>query len=130
MRPGAEAGAADQIAPRVTYERELLSGSVIDTVGGLLEAHGIPQKELARRLGVSEARVSRILGGGENLTLNTVAALGRALGVRFAIVPIPFEDRADTPAADDPPPPRWLAHQRRAVAESPTAPGPPSRRRG
>jgi transcriptional regulator with XRE-family HTH domain len=34
-------------------------------------------------LGVSPGRVSQILGGGENLTLRTLAALATALDARF-----------------------------------------------
>lgn len=112
---------------RLVYEQELLSGKITQIVGGLLETHGITRRELARRLGVGESRVTRILNGTENLTLETVAALGLALGLRFAIVPLPLEDRDDTPAAADPPPPRWLAGQRRLVAGQKVAEAPPKR---
>ncbi|MGC1853296.1 MAG: helix-turn-helix transcriptional regulator [Solirubrobacterales bacterium] len=109
------------------YEAELLADSVIQVVRGLMETNGITQRELADRLRVSEARVSRILNDSENLKLSMVAALGRAVGVRFALAPIPFAHRAETPAADDPPPPRWLASQRRLIAETTSASGPRSR---
>jgi transcriptional regulator with XRE-family HTH domain len=115
------------------FEVDLLAGSVIQVVKGLMESHGISQKELARRLGVSEPRVSQILRDGENMKLSMVAALGRAVGIRFAVAPIPFADRSRTPAAEDPPPPRWIASQRRLVAETTTAAGPrpqPKRRPG
>jgi transcriptional regulator with XRE-family HTH domain len=36
-------------------------------------------------MGVSPGRVSQILGGGENLTLRTLAALSTALDARFGI---------------------------------------------
>ncbi len=36
-------------------------------------------------MGVSPGRVSQILGGGENLTLRTLAALSTALDARFDI---------------------------------------------
>ena len=41
--------------------------------------------DLAARMGVSPGRVSQILGGGENLTLRTLAALSTALDARFDI---------------------------------------------
>jgi plasmid maintenance system antidote protein VapI len=44
---------------------------------------GISRADLAARLGVSPGRVSQILGGGENLTLRTLAALATALDARF-----------------------------------------------
>jgi transcriptional regulator with XRE-family HTH domain len=44
---------------------------------------GISRADLAARMGVSPGRVSQILGGGENLTLRTLAALATALDARF-----------------------------------------------
>jgi len=44
---------------------------------------GLSRAELAARMGVSPGRISQILGGGENLTLRTLAALGTALDARF-----------------------------------------------
>ncbi|HEX3239202.1 MAG TPA: helix-turn-helix transcriptional regulator [Solirubrobacterales bacterium] len=106
------------------YEVELLADAVIGVVRGLMESNRISQKELADRLRVSEARVSRILNGdGANMKLSMVAALGRAVGVRFALAPIPFADREGSPAAVDGPPPRWLARQRRLIAETTVAVG-------
>ena len=46
---------------------------------------GITRADLAARMGVSPGRVSQILGGGENLTLRTLAALSTALDARFDI---------------------------------------------
>ena len=43
--------------PRKAFEEELLVGETADTIAALLESLGISQRELARRLGVSEARV-------------------------------------------------------------------------
>src|SRR5690242_16919501 len=44
---------------------------------------GLSRAELATRMGVSPGRISQILGGGENLTLRTLAALATALDARF-----------------------------------------------
>jgi transcriptional regulator with XRE-family HTH domain len=44
---------------------------------------GMSRAELAARMGVSPGRISQILGGGENLTLRTLAALAAALDARF-----------------------------------------------
>ena len=43
----------------------------------------LSRAELAARIGVSPGRISQILGGGENLTLRTLAALATALDARF-----------------------------------------------
>lgn len=93
---------------RRTYEEELLVGEATETVAGMLVSAKITQRDLARRLGVSEGRVSQILSGGENLTLRSLAALGWALGLRFRVDPVPMADRRGTPAQTDPPAPAWL----------------------
>lgn len=111
--------------PHQEYERELLYGEAIETVAALLESHGITQREFARRLDRSEARVSRLLNGGENVTLKTIADVGYALGFRFALVPIPFGDRTDTPAAEDPDPPPWVEKQRCRLCSASRASAPP-----
>jgi AraC-like DNA-binding protein len=123
-RSGKDRAETESTSIRTGYETELLADSVIQVVKGLMETNGISQRELADRLRVSEARVSRILNDSENMTLTRGAARGRAVGVRFALAPIPFDDREDTPAAGDPPPPRWLASQRRLVSETTSASGP------
>ena len=48
-----------------------------------MRERGISRADLAARMGVSPGRVSQILGGGENLTLRTLAALASALDARF-----------------------------------------------
>ena len=85
------------------------------------------QKELARRLELSEPRVSRLLNGRDNTTLRTLADVGHALGVRFALVPIPFEERGGTPAAEDPEPPRWVDQLRRELLAARRAAAPASK---
>jgi plasmid maintenance system antidote protein VapI len=50
-----------------------------------MRERGITRADLAARMGVSPGRVSQILGGTENLTLRTLAALSTALDARFDI---------------------------------------------
>jgi plasmid maintenance system antidote protein VapI len=86
LSPAAEAGGEsphrepESSSARTMYEADLLARSVIHVVKGMMEAGGISQWEFARRLGVSEARVSRLLHDSENLQLSDPAALGRAAG--------------------------------------------------
>jgi transcriptional regulator with XRE-family HTH domain len=77
-----------------------------------MREQGVSQRELARRLGRSEPWISRVLNGRENTTLKTVADLGWALGLRFALAPQAIE-REETPAGCDPELPRWVARQAR-----------------
>jgi len=50
-----------------------------------MRERGLTRADLAARMGVSPGRVSQILGGTENLTLRTLAALSTALDARFDI---------------------------------------------
>lgn len=88
--------------PQVEALTEALSHRVQST----LEQRGLPRRELARRLGVSPAYVTQLLGGRANFTLDTLVKLSRALGLelRCALV--------ESPAG-------------RASAKSPTAPSSP-----
>jgi transcriptional regulator with XRE-family HTH domain len=112
---------------RKEFERELLYEEAIETVAALVKSIGLSQKELARRLDLSEARISRILNGRDNTTLRTIADVGYALGVRFALVPIAFEDRVGTPAEDDRNPPAWIDRQRKELLSTKRAPSPAPR---
>lgn len=96
-------------------------------MAALVESLGISQKELAHRLGLSEARVSRLLNGRDNTTLRTLADVGHALGFRFSLVPVPFEDRSGTPAAHDPKIPAWVDRQRRELLKRTRAKAPAPR---
>ena len=81
----------------------------------MIDLH-LTQREVADRLDLPEPRISRILSGRENLTLKTLADMGWATGLRFEVVAVPLEDVSNTPAADDPPPPRWLVKHAQLVA--------------
>jgi transcriptional regulator with XRE-family HTH domain len=125
MKAGPRKGrAAAEVSPRLAYEKELLRGEAVEMVAGLLKELGISQRNLAERLGVGEARVSRILSGRENATLATLATLGHALGLRFSLVAIPYADRAGTPAENDPLPPPWLEEERQRLAGTDQVAGP------
>jgi transcriptional regulator with XRE-family HTH domain len=99
---------------QLAYEQELLTGEAADMFEALLASAEISQRDLARRLGVTEARVSQLLAG-KNITLHSLAQAGWALGVRFVLIPESMGDaRAATPAADDPEP-QWLSRLQNVV---------------
>jgi len=56
-----------------------------DEINWHMRERGLTRADLAARMGVSPGRVSQILGGGENLTLRTLAALSTALDASFDI---------------------------------------------
>jgi plasmid maintenance system antidote protein VapI len=50
-----------------------------------LKAQNLSQKDLAEKLNVSPQQISKIVEGQENLTLETITNLEKALGIRITI---------------------------------------------
>lgn len=76
----------DLIAAHDGLAEELKSVDVAADLVLLLHHAGKSRAELARALGWSRARVTQVLSGRENLTVQTIAAVTRALGYTFATV--------------------------------------------
>ena len=64
-----------------------LSADVISRLDYVLKTKGISQRELAKRMGRSEAVISRWTTGFPNLTLKTISELSAAVGEPLVIVP-------------------------------------------
>jgi len=56
---------------------------------GIRREQGLSQKEMAKKIGVSQQLISRIEKGGENISLMTLANIGRALDKKVEINFIP-----------------------------------------
>jgi transcriptional regulator with XRE-family HTH domain len=78
---------SDQRAAETQIDEEMLTlvTQLTNEITWCLRERGLTRADLAARMGVSPGRVSQILGGGENLTLRTLAALSTALDARFDI---------------------------------------------
>lgn len=61
---------------------EQMALEVVEHAFKLMKASHMNQADLARKLGVSRARISRILNAHPNLTLRSIAMLGLALGAK------------------------------------------------
>jgi transcriptional regulator with XRE-family HTH domain len=70
-------------AAQVDEEMLALVTQLTNEINWFMRERGLTRADLAARMGVSPGRVSQILGGGENLTLRTLAALAVALDARF-----------------------------------------------
>jgi len=92
---------------RRDYERSLLRLTVAGRIENLLVDLEVSKAELAGRIRKSRAWVSKLLNGRQNLTLDTLAEIGWALGVRWEASPVAMA-RNNTPAARDPTPPNWV----------------------
>lgn len=73
--------------PSEVSEEVRLSADVISRLDYILKTKGITQRELARRMGRSEAVISRWTTGFPNLTLKTIAELSNAVGEPLIVVP-------------------------------------------
>lgn len=63
-----------------------LSFALSDKIDSILREKDISQKQLAKKMGKTEAEVSRWLGGTHNFTLRTIAKISAALGERLIVV--------------------------------------------
>ncbi len=77
------------------YQAERLSLEVTEELARLMTEQGVTKADLARRLGVSKARVTHLLNGTPNMTLKTIAAAAVALEAEVSL-----ELRAPTSADD------------------------------
>jgi transcriptional regulator with XRE-family HTH domain len=77
----------DQRATEKQIDDEMLAlvTQLTNEITWYMRERGLTRADLAARIGVSPGRVSQILGGGENLTLRTLAAVATALDARFDI---------------------------------------------
>jgi DNA-binding Xre family transcriptional regulator len=86
---------------QVAYEVARLAREATTAITFHLREQGISRTELAARMGVSPGRISQILSGDENLTLQTLSTVCAALGVRFHLELQPAQS-GDRPAAASP----------------------------
>lgn len=74
---------------RAEYERAYaaaaLAAEVGDRVREAREAAGLSQRELARRMGTSQAAVDRLESGGVGATLTTLQRVAAALGLKVNV---------------------------------------------
>ena len=63
-----------------------MSFALADKIDSILRERNISQKQLAKKMGKTEAEVSRWLGGTHNFTLRTIAKISDALGVKLLTI--------------------------------------------
>ena len=67
------------ISPEIVSEVQL-SADIIARIDAILKQKNMTQKDLARKMGRSEAAISRWTSGFPNLTLKSIAEISTALG--------------------------------------------------
>ena len=74
------------ISPEMKLQMEM-SVAIANRIYEILEAKGMTQKDLAKRLGKTETEVSRWLSGTHNLTLSTICKISAAREEEIVSVP-------------------------------------------
>lgn len=67
------------------YALEIAKLQVVASVTEIAERSNLSQKEIARRMEVSEAQVSKIMRADQNLTLSTLVKLSKAIDADLTI---------------------------------------------
>lgn len=67
-----------QVNPEI-HERVSMSFKIVDRIHDILEEKGMKQKDLAVRLGKSEAEISKWMRGTHNFTIDTLVSIETAL---------------------------------------------------
>jgi len=70
----------DQFKDDVEFLTEKTILDFTEQVVASMEAQGISRAELAKRLGVSKAFITKLLNGNPNLTIKTMVSLAKTLG--------------------------------------------------
>lgn len=67
------------------YRHEIAISAFTNDVARVMAEHGVSQSELARRLGVSRARVSQLMQHTSSPTLRTMVEVAAALGCEVSL---------------------------------------------
>jgi len=87
----------DQLLSRVPSDVKRFvrkQGEIAVQIGAILKAKGITQKQLAKKIGMKESQLSKILAGNANCTLKTITKIEHALEEDIITIPIFREDFA------------------------------------
>jgi ribosome-binding protein aMBF1 (putative translation factor) len=77
--------AAERAAYDRAYAEARLAAEVGERIRAAREAAGLSQRELARRMGTSQAAIGRLESGGVGATLTTLQRVAGALGLEVNI---------------------------------------------
>jgi DNA-binding CsgD family transcriptional regulator/transcriptional regulator with XRE-family HTH domain len=83
---------------RAAYAVARLPHVFYEAIADRMKATEVSQAELARRMGVTEGRVSQILSGDQSLTLRTLAKVSAALDASFEVRLVRHDEQSHQPA--------------------------------
>ena len=73
----------------VEAQVELRKLEIVEELLQFMKREGINRSELAQRMGVGPSRITKLLSGDENLTIDTLVRAGRAVGADLAQTFVP-----------------------------------------
>lgn len=73
------------VAGRVGYELERFVVGINEQIVAKMETEGLTRAELATRMKVDKAQITRMLNGSNNVTVKTLVSAASALGCRFTV---------------------------------------------
>ena len=73
------------VAGRVGYEMERLMVGINEQIVERIQEQGLTRAELAQRMNVDKAQITRMLNGPHNMTLKTLVSAASALGCRLTV---------------------------------------------
>ncbi len=76
----------DQVWDDADFRFDIKAQEVATDLARALHESGMSRAELCEKLGWQPSRVSKVLGGGANLTLKTLQQLSGALGLEFDVI--------------------------------------------
>lgn len=79
-------------------EAEYRKQWIVDELIGLMEDQGISRSELAKRMGVQPSRITSMMSGSNNFTIETLVRAGRAVGADIELHFVPRKNAAAKPA--------------------------------
>ena len=68
-----------------TFAKDPLCWSTGKSMASIRREQGLSQKEMAKKIGISQQLISRIEKGGENVSLSTLTTMARALNKKIEI---------------------------------------------
>lgn len=83
----------DRFRNEPLFIAETILLEITEQIAALMKKEGLRNKDLAERLGVSRSYISRLMDGGSNLTVKSLAAISVALDARLTIRMNPTVER-------------------------------------
>lgn len=71
-----------KLAPTPAYQAEKLAVAFLAELNAFMQAHEVSNAELARRVGVSPAYITKLFRGSSNLSIETLTKFANAVGCK------------------------------------------------